>query len=82
MFILAAAAMTALNGSPPVIDATARGIDRSMLMAALTAPESGADPRGKRRYCFEDRPTDPTTPRRICRTLADWRRLGLEPTVG
>lgn len=81
MLILATIAAAAFSGAP-VIDATARGVDRAILIAALIAPERTQSPPGKRRYCFEDRITDPATTRRVCRTLAEWRRLGLEPVTG
>ncbi len=81
MLIVATAVVAGLTGAP-VIDATAHGIDRVMLIAALNAPDHATSPRGKRRYCFEDRITDPATTRLVCRTLAEWRRLGLEPVAG
>ncbi|UVO51649.1 hypothetical protein M0208_14455 [Sphingomonas sp. SUN019] len=82
MLILTAAALVSLSTGAAVIDADARGSDRTMLTIALTAPARPRRVRAERRYCFDDRMTDPDNPRRVCRTLADWRKLGLEPIIG
>ncbi|VVT23776.1 exported hypothetical protein [Sphingomonas sp. EC-HK361] len=50
-----------------------------LLTRALAAPEQRRV--GKQHYCIDDRWSNPAAVRRVCRTRADWHRLGIEPQV-
>ena len=85
--ILTAAATATPLAPPPeqanrwhrfVVAAHAMEVPTERLDAALrTAPRRAT--MAATRYCFDDRLTDPVTPRRLCRTRADWQAFGLDP---
>lgn len=76
LFIAAILSPVATSVPPLRID---RGLDRAVLVRALSAPETPEAHRRGVRLCAHDTLSRPGEVRRVCRTRSDWRRLGVDP---
>jgi hypothetical protein len=76
--ILTLALAGAVGAASPSPHYTA--VDRATVIAALRAPQRA--PKGRAiRYCVTDTISTPGAMRRVCRTRADWRALGVAPLL-